>query len=101
MHAEIADADPAFLALDDGEKAALALGLSLKADLILIDERKGAAVARQKGLQITGTLGVLVLAGRRPLIDLADAFARLRRTSFHCSESIMTGLLARETICGL
>jgi predicted nucleic acid-binding protein len=60
--------DPALLALDEGEQAALMLGLELHADLILIDERKGAAVARQKGFEITGTLGILVLAARRELI---------------------------------
>jgi len=47
--------DPAFQALDDGEKSALTLGMTLGADLILIDERKGAAVALQKRFQITGT----------------------------------------------
>jgi predicted nucleic acid-binding protein len=32
--------DPVLGKLDPGERAAIALGLSLKADLILIDERK-------------------------------------------------------------
>ena len=36
--------DIALLTLDEGERAALALGLQLKADLILIDERRGAAI---------------------------------------------------------
>jgi predicted nucleic acid-binding protein len=49
--------DPALERLDDGEKSALRLGMTLGADLILIDDRKGAAVALQKGFQITGTLG--------------------------------------------
>lgn len=39
-------ADPALLSLHAGERSALALGISLHADLILIDERKGANVAR-------------------------------------------------------
>jgi len=34
--------DPVLESLDPGERAAIALGISLKADLILIDERKGA-----------------------------------------------------------
>ena len=74
----------------------LILGLNLKADLILIDERKGATVARQRGFEITGTLGILVLASRRKLVDLADAFARLRRTTFHCTDELMDQLIARE-----
>ncbi len=56
--------DPSLAALDEGEKAAIALGLSLSADLVLIDERRGAAAARGKGFEVTGTLGVLDLAAR-------------------------------------
>ena len=82
------------LTLDEGEKAALALGLQLKAELILIDERRGAAVARQKGLEITGTLRILVRGARRNSVTLADAFARLRKTTFHCSEELLEALLA-------
>jgi hypothetical protein len=55
--------DPAFQ--DDGEKSALTLGMTLGADLILIDDRKGAAVALQKGFQITGTLGFLTRSAQR------------------------------------
>lgn len=44
--------DPALSALDDGEKSAIALGLSLKADLILIDERRGAAAALLKASKL-------------------------------------------------
>lgn len=68
------------------------LGLSLHADLILIDERKGASIARQKGLVITGTLGVLVSAKHADLLSLAEAFSRLRQTTFHCSEHLMAFL---------
>ena len=82
------------MALDEGERAALTLGLEIKADLILIDERSSAAVARQKGLEITGTLGILVRAAGLNLVSLADSFARLRQTTFHCSEALMDALLA-------
>jgi len=44
--AELRDDHPVLAALDNGEKAALILGMSLSADLILIDERKGAAAAK-------------------------------------------------------
>jgi len=93
---EVAGNDPVLVALDDGEKAALTLGLSLRADLILIDERKGAAAARIKGLEFTGTLGILILAAQRQWIDLAEAFARLRQTNFYCSEDLMRSLLSRR-----
>jgi predicted nucleic acid-binding protein len=67
--------------------------LSLHADLILIDERKGTAVALEKGPDATGTLGVLRLASRRGLVDLADCFARLKRTNFRYRQKIMDELL--------
>jgi hypothetical protein len=73
--------DPGLMALDDGERAALTLGLALHADLILIDERKGTAAAMERGFESTGTLGVLIRAARLGLIDLEDAFTRLKATS--------------------
>jgi predicted nucleic acid-binding protein len=88
--------DPLLKALDPGERASIALGLSLKADLILIDERKGASVARNKGFEITGTLGVLDLAARRRLIDLRDALDRLKRTNFRYRQEIMDELLNQQ-----
>jgi predicted nucleic acid-binding protein len=66
--------NPAWRALDAGEREALALARLLGAELVLMDDRAGAAVAQQQGLTVTGTLGVLDLAGQRGLVDLADAF---------------------------
>lgn len=48
--------------IDEGKTAAIALAISLDADLVLMDDRKGVAVARRKGLRVTGTLGALDLA---------------------------------------
>jgi predicted nucleic acid-binding protein len=83
--------------LDDGEKSAIALGLSLKADLILIDERRGAAAALRKGFEVTGTLGVLDLAAERGLVDLAAALARLRDTNFRYRQELFDALLKKHT----
>ena len=85
-----------FAGLDDGEADALRLASQLSADLILIDERRGNESARELGFETTGTLGVLVRASQRGYIDLADAFARLRKTDFHCPEGLMRKLLAAE-----
>ena len=54
--------DASLAELDSGERSAISLALSLKADVILIDDRKGAAAARHKGFEVTGTLGILDLA---------------------------------------
>jgi predicted nucleic acid-binding protein len=87
--------DPAFRSLDDGEKSALTLGMALRANLILIDDRNGAAVALQKGFEITGTLGLLIRSAQRGLLDLADALARLKRTNFHYRQELFDDILKK------
>lgn len=56
--------------IDLGEAAAIALALELNAELLLMDERRGRALAQNCGLNVTGLLGVLLQAKRRDLISL-------------------------------
>jgi len=57
----------ASLHLDRGEQESIALALALDSPL-LIDEERGREVARQRGVKVRGTLGVLVQAYRAGLI---------------------------------
>jgi predicted nucleic acid-binding protein len=82
--------------LDEGERAAIELAASIKADLLLMDDRKGVSLARSKGFAVTGTLGVLELAAERGLLDLSDGLSRLKNTSFHWRQEIIDALLARH-----
>jgi len=82
--------------LDRGERAAIALAFAVKAELVLMDDQEGAAVARREGLVVTGTLGVLDLAARRGMIDLAEAFTRLKATSFYYRQGLLDALLAQH-----
>jgi uncharacterized protein len=60
---------PAELAgLDAGETAAIRLALGLKADRLLIDERKGRAAADKLGIAVVGVLGILLAAKNRGAI---------------------------------
>ena len=82
--------------LGPGERAAILLALSIHADLVLMDKRKGTQVALDKGLDVTGTLGILQRALRRGLLNLAEAFDRLKQTNFRYHQSIMDTLLAES-----
>ena len=59
--------------LDRGEAEAIELAKELRADRLLIDERKGRLLAVREGVPVIGLLGVLLLAKRRGLIKSARA----------------------------
>lgn len=88
--------DASLEGLDDGERAALALAASLAADLLLMDDRDGVRVARNKGFRVIGTLRVLALGASRGLLDLADAFERIKRTNFRYRQEIIDELLDQQ-----
>ena len=54
--------------LDKGEAEALALSIEISADLLLIDEKFGRKIAQEKGIKITGTIGVLLKAKKRGIV---------------------------------
>jgi len=81
------------LALDAGERAAIALALHLRADLLLIDERAGVSEARRLGLTVTGTLGILVRAAERGIVDLTSALNALQKTNFRASPDLLQQVL--------
>jgi predicted nucleic acid-binding protein len=83
--------------LDAGEREAIVLALATTTALILLDEKKGRQTARDRGLAVTGTLGVIDLAARRGLIGLADAVRRLERTSFRASPQLIRAIIERAS----
>ena len=56
------------LELDRGEAEAILLAVELKADLLLIDERKGKLVADRFSINNIGILGVLIEAKHKKII---------------------------------
>ena len=85
--------DASLEALDAGEGAAIALAIELHADLLLMDDEEGVIAARRKGLEVAGTLGVLSRAAQRHLLNLADAFERVKHTNFRFRQEIMDKFL--------
>jgi len=81
--------------LQDGEQAAILLAESLNADMILLDEKSARRVAADRGLRVTGTLGLLGEAAARGLVDLATEIDRLRTTNFRCSPAVLKSTLER------
>lgn len=83
--------------LHKGEAAAIALAVSLHADLLLMDDRKGVKAARSKGFRVTGTLGLLEMASQQGLVDFAEAADRLRQTTFRSPQALLDLMLKRNS----
>ena len=67
----------------------------LSADAVLMDEKKGRAIARQRGLAVIGTIGILEKAASLQLLELESVLAALQQTTFYGSEALMQAALAR------
>ena len=82
--------------LDAGEREAIQLAEEQKAQVLLIDERKGRLTAERRGLTTTGTLGVLLSAGAKRWIDAEPAYRRLlRETTFRTSAALEAQFLGQ------
>jgi predicted nucleic acid-binding protein len=69
---------------------------SVGADAFLTDDLEGRQEALQRGMQVTGTLGILERAALRDLIDLPTAVTRLQATTFYPPAEIIAAMLARD-----
>lgn len=81
--------------LDAGETDCINLGLHCPdAVLLIMDERTGRAVAKEKGLLVIGTAAIIGLAKRQGLIPSARAvFEVLHRSDFRISAAVIKQIL--------
>ena len=49
-----------------------------------------------RGIEVTGTLGILERAAQRALLDLPTAIAQLQATTFYGAPDIIAAMLARD-----
>lgn len=80
--------------LHAGETAAISLARECQAELLVIDETKGRKAAGDRGLTVTGTIGVLEAAAKRGLVRLEDEFERLKRMGFWVNPKLLDARLA-------
>jgi predicted nucleic acid-binding protein len=88
--------DSALEKLHPGEREAILLAETLRADLIILDEKAARQLATDRGLRVTGLLGVLDEAATRGFVNLPSAIDRLRQTSFRASPRLLDSLLQRH-----
>ena len=87
--------EPALGNLGAGEREAITLAEELHADRLILDDHAARRVATQRKLTVIGTLGVLVEAAERGMVDFPDAIARLQQTTFYVSPEVVEPLLQR------
>jgi len=80
--------------LDLGERAAIALAETMRADLLLIDETAGRSEARRRHIRVTGTLGVLRAAAEMGLVDIPALLVRLEATNFYMKPELLEAIFA-------
>lgn len=86
--------DALSLSLDLGEATSLALALENPGCRIIVDEKKGRRVAKALGLDVIGTLGVLLEASEKELVAVdQELIDLLDKVSFRLSAHLKKRLL--------
>ena len=81
--------------LEKGEAEAIILALELNAELVLIDESIARDIAKSRGLEVIGTVGILAEAYENGLIkDLKKSLDDLRNKKVWISEKVYNRVLS-------
>jgi predicted nucleic acid-binding protein len=76
--------------LDAGEASIIALALEKENSLLIIDETKGRKEAKKLKLNLTGTIGLLITAKEKGLLDsVSNIFDDINKTDFRISNDLI------------
>jgi predicted nucleic acid-binding protein len=95
IHPDPPEPDQTLAALDPGERTALRLTERLRSAVLLLDDSAARTLAAQRGLKVSGTLGVLCDAAQCGLLELPAALDLLRQTNFRASPELWKSLYTR------
>jgi predicted nucleic acid-binding protein len=80
--------------LDKGEATAISLAAEHENSLLIIDEIKGRKAAKEMGISVTGSLGVLVAAKNKGHIQtVKPLIEKIQKTNFRISEELIERVL--------
>lgn len=79
--------------LGRGESDAVEIGIQLSASLFLCDDADARRHATSRGLRVTGTLGIIVLASQRGLLDLRASMTLLSATNMRFPRDLVAAIL--------
>lgn len=75
--------------LHDGEVEVMILAQERNADLVILDDNAAKKTAKYLGLTVTGTLGVLVKAKHRGIIEeVRPLLSEMRQNGFYISKAV-------------
>lgn len=99
LHGRVRALDPELPILldgfsDAGETEAMLLYRQLRADYLLIDDRRGRRMAHINNIQVIGSLGVLLGAKRAGLIEAVKPYVqRLSASDLYLSDALVSTVL--------
>jgi predicted nucleic acid-binding protein len=77
------------LQIDKGEASAITLALEMPESLVILDDLQARSMAQQLGINITGTLGVVVKAKLNGIIPSIKPFLnKIKQTNFRISSAV-------------
>lgn len=75
--------------LDDGESEAIALAMELGDVFIVLDDKKARRIAKQLGLKVIGTVGLLLRAKKKCIVtEIKPILDALQEVDFRISDTV-------------